>query len=128
MQHAGPLQAVRHPLPWLLQRALQPLAHLQCGSLLLEMPDGRQMQFQGPRQGPSAFIKIRSYRLARRLAAGDVGLAEGYIQGDWDTPDIVSVLLLLTGCEEIRAQAHAATFLRTTISAISSTPPGSTPA
>ncbi len=101
MQHAGPLQAVRHPLPWLLQRALQPLAHLQCGSLLLEMPDGRQMQFQGPRQGPSAFIKIRSYRLARRLAAGDVGLAEGYIQGDWDTPDIVSVLLLLTANQQV---------------------------
>jgi hypothetical protein len=38
-------------------------------------------------------IRIHDYRFIRRaLASGDIGFAEGYMAGEWDTPDLSVVL------------------------------------
>jgi cyclopropane-fatty-acyl-phospholipid synthase len=38
-------------------------------------------------------IRIHDYRFIRRaLASGDIGFAEGYMAGEWDTPDLSAVL------------------------------------
>ena len=38
--------------------------------------------------GPHGVMRLRNGRVARRyLTAGGVGFAEGYIEGDWDTPE-----------------------------------------
>lgn len=101
MEHAEPLQHVKANVPWLLQRALKPLSQIQYGTLVVELPDGSQMRFQGPQAGPNAAITVNSYRLARRLLKGDIGLAEGFIHGDWDSPDVVSVLRLLAANQQV---------------------------
>lgn len=101
MEHVDPLLVEQPKMPWLLQRALQPLSKLERGSLHVELPSGSQIQARGQQPGPSAIIKVRSYRLAHRLLAGDIGLAEGFIHGDWDTPDLVNVLLLLAANQEV---------------------------
>src|SRR5690606_31528675 len=37
------------------------------------------------------------YRFMRRvLATGDIGLAEGYMAGEWDTPDLAALLTVFT--------------------------------
>lgn len=101
MQDARALQQARPDVPWLLQHALKPLSKIVRGSVTVKLPGGSEMHFQGPQAGPSAIIDVRSYRLARRLLAGDIGLAEGFIHGDWETPDLVNVLLLFTANQQV---------------------------
>jgi cyclopropane-fatty-acyl-phospholipid synthase len=70
---------------------------LHCGSLEIELPDGTRRLFQGTEDGPHATLRLRNGRLARRyLAGGSLGFAEGYIDGDWDTPDLAALLALLS--------------------------------
>ena len=58
---------------------------------------GTRLRFAGLEQGPSARLEIvRPLQLARRaLWRGDVGFAEGYMAGDWTTPDLQALLQTL---------------------------------
>jgi len=82
--------------PALTERALfSVFSHLRCGRLELVTSDGSVRQFAGPLPGPSARVEIRDSRAASRLLRGQsLGMAEGYIAGEWDTPDLSAVLAL----------------------------------
>ena len=63
------------------------------GSLTFILPSGKPLRIHGKTPGPDAVIQIRDYRFVRRaLASGDIGFAEGYMAGEWDTPDLSAVL------------------------------------
>jgi cyclopropane-fatty-acyl-phospholipid synthase len=63
------------------------------GSLTLILPDGAHERLEGSHAGPAAVLEIRSYRLAGRvLRSGDIGFAEGYMAGEWDSPDLAVLL------------------------------------
>jgi cyclopropane-fatty-acyl-phospholipid synthase len=67
------------------------------GSLTFVTPSGGELNLVGERPGPSARLLIRDYRFMRRvLGSGDIGLAEGYMAGEWDTPDLSALLEVLT--------------------------------
>src|SRR5665213_729491 len=67
------------------------------GSLAFVTPSGGELRLVGERPGPSARLIIRDFRFMRRvLGSGDIGFAEGYMAGEWDTPDISAVLEVLT--------------------------------
>jgi cyclopropane-fatty-acyl-phospholipid synthase len=67
------------------------------GSLTFVTPSGGELRLVGDRPGPSASLVIRDYRFMRRvLGSGDIGLAEGYMAGEWDTPDLSALLEVLT--------------------------------
>lgn len=64
------------------------------GSLNVVLPDGAQMQIAGPLEGPHAELRIRSYGLLRRvIGSGDIGFAESYMAGEWDTPNLTDLLV-----------------------------------
>ena len=70
-------------------------ARLACGELTLQLHDGSRHSFRGAEPGPSASLAFKRPRAARRLiAGGDLGLAEAYMDGDWDTPDLRGLLEL----------------------------------
>jgi cyclopropane-fatty-acyl-phospholipid synthase len=76
--------------------ALGVLRHLHAGTLTLALPDGRRETFCGSAPGPQAALDVRDWRFFRRvLASGDVGLADSYIDGLCDTPDLVALIGLL---------------------------------
>lgn len=82
------------PLP--LRLALRFFARFECGRLEIGLPDGRRYAFVGRQEGPSAVIEIRDPRCAWRvLAGGDLGAAEAYLRGEWDTPDLSQLLYLV---------------------------------
>ncbi|MGN6461784.1 MAG: class I SAM-dependent methyltransferase [Pseudolabrys sp.] len=82
-------------LPRWPRLALSIVARLKRGSLRLDLPDGRKLVFQGAESGPSAEMTVRSYRFARRMmAGGDLGIAESYLRGEWDTPDLTQFFYL----------------------------------
>ncbi len=71
------------------------LRQMYAGSLTVEFPSGRRLLFKGQAHGPSAFLKIISLRLiARLIARGDMGLAEGYMAGEWESPDLTTLIAL----------------------------------
>ena len=63
------------------------------GSLTFILPDGETVRLQGDAAGPDARLLVRDYRFIRRaLLSGDIGFAEGYMAGEWDTPDLAALL------------------------------------
>ena len=66
------------------------------GSLTFILPDGETIRLQGVAPGPDARLLVRDYRFMRRaLLSGDIGFAEGYMAGEWDTPDLATLLGVL---------------------------------
>jgi cyclopropane-fatty-acyl-phospholipid synthase len=92
MREATPGQSVPASFKILLRAAKK----LRVGTLHMELPDGRKLSFGGALDGPTGTMIVRDYKFARRvLAGGDIGLAEGYFAGEWDTPDLSAVLSML---------------------------------
>jgi cyclopropane-fatty-acyl-phospholipid synthase len=69
------------------------LERLAIGRLEIQLPDGSQRVFGPGGGGPHASIRLANWSpCARALEAGDIGLAESYIAGDWSTPDLTRLL------------------------------------
>jgi cyclopropane-fatty-acyl-phospholipid synthase len=67
------------------------------GSLTFVTPSGGELRLDGERPGPTARLIIRDYRFMRRvLGSGDIGFAEGYMAGEWDSPNLSALLEVLT--------------------------------
>jgi cyclopropane-fatty-acyl-phospholipid synthase len=63
------------------------------GSMTFVLPSGREIPIQGREPGPAATVIIHDFRFMRRvMAAGDIGFAEGFMAGEWDTPDLTALL------------------------------------
>jgi cyclopropane-fatty-acyl-phospholipid synthase len=77
-------------------RFLLRLAHqVEHGQLLFHLPSGDVLHCSGPHPGPNARLVLHRWRAVRRLLiGGDVGFAESYIDGDWSTPDLTSLIEL----------------------------------
>jgi cyclopropane-fatty-acyl-phospholipid synthase len=57
------------------------------------LPDGRSLIFRGKEPGPQGVILLHDFRALSRLASGgSLGLAESYLDGEWDSPDLTAVL------------------------------------
>ncbi len=80
-------------VPVIFRNALRMMAHnWMAGELTFVTPKGHELRLEGE-PGPKARIIVRDFRFIRRaLAAGDIGFAEGYAAGEWDTPDLTAVL------------------------------------
>src|SRR4051812_39583476 len=72
------------------------------GGLTVQLPDGHS--FRVGEAGPEAKLIVHDYRfLGRCITRGDVGFAEGYMAGEWDTPDLASLLeVMAINWEHIR--------------------------
>lgn len=73
--------------------------NIKGGAAIMQLPDGRQLMFgDGPVR---AQILIRDFGGARRIVkAGDIGFGEGYIAGEWETPDLPGLLTFFAGNAE----------------------------
>ena len=78
-----------HPLALALRPWLGRIAH---GRLELLLPSGEALTV-GDGPGPAASLHLHNWRAVRRLLLrGSIGFAEGYVAGDWSTPDLVSLI------------------------------------
>ncbi|MDP1528548.1 MAG: cyclopropane-fatty-acyl-phospholipid synthase family protein [Rhodoferax sp.] len=63
------------------------------GRLTVHLPNGETHQLDGSQPGPAAIFDIKDYRFARRvLASGDIGLAEAYMAGEFESPNLAALL------------------------------------
>lgn len=95
--HSSSSNDVRAPAPALPRSAaiiVRLLERLSSGSLCLDLPDGSRRNFG--RGEPSASISIRDWRVFDdAMSRGDVGFAEGWIDGRWTTDSLAKLLSLL---------------------------------
>lgn len=71
------------------------LSRLRHGRLNVVAPGGQTLSFPGELAGPDAQIQLADWSpVGDVMRAGDVGFAEGYIDGRWDTPDLAALLHL----------------------------------
>jgi cyclopropane-fatty-acyl-phospholipid synthase len=67
------------------------------GRLTFVLPSGRLVRVQGGRRGPDAQLIVKDFRFLQRvLVAGDIGFGEGFMLGEWDTPDLSALLEAFT--------------------------------
>ena len=82
-------------LPRIVRLALGFGSRLRRGTLDVTLPDGRVVRLGGAEAGPKAAMTLKNYGFASRLInGGDIGIAEAYLSGDWDTPDLTQFLYL----------------------------------
>jgi cyclopropane-fatty-acyl-phospholipid synthase len=68
---------------------------LKIGHLIIETPSGARVEGKGEIEGPRATLNLHRWRTMRRLMfGGDVGFAEAYLDGDWTTPDLATLIEL----------------------------------
>ncbi len=92
---AATLMDAAGDLPAFVRAAFGYAVKISHGSLVAQLPDGRRYRFAGTEPGPEAEIIIHDLGFGRRLLeGGDIGFAEAYIAGEWDTPDLTAFLLL----------------------------------
>jgi cyclopropane-fatty-acyl-phospholipid synthase len=63
------------------------------GRLTVRLPDGATRHLEGREPGRTAVLRIGDWRCIRRtIVGGDIGFAEGYMAGEWDSPDLAALL------------------------------------
>ncbi len=99
---------------WSARLLTRLLGNLEFGSLHVWLPDRDLLQFEGHQPGPHGEIHIYSSKVLRKsLIRGDVGFAEAFMDGDWDSPDLVSLLEVLVLNEDaVRELDQGAWFKR----------------
>lgn len=106
------VQAVTNGLPRLVQLAFNYVARLRRGTLDVTLPGGQVVRFGGMEPGPSACMIVNDYRFAWRLMqGGDVGIAEAYLRGEWDTPDLTQFLYIFCVNQDLVSPMFAQTNL-----------------
>src|SRR5258707_5836957 len=89
------VETVLSDLPRIVRLALRFGSKLRRGTLDVTLPDGRTLRLGGMEPGPAAAMKLTNYGFASRLLnGGDIRIAEAYLRGEWDTPDLTQFLYL----------------------------------
>src|SRR5581483_463218 len=88
-------EAALGDLPRFARLAFSYASRVRRGTLETVLPDGRRFLFGGEEPGPAAVIVIKDLGFAWRLLnGGDIGIAEAYLRGEWETPDLTQFLYL----------------------------------
>ena len=89
--------------PTAARAMLHLLAGLRHGRLDVQLPDGTQSRFgAADAAGPHAAIRLSNWKVcAAALKSGDIGFAEGFIAGDWTTPDLPALMKLFVANRDV---------------------------
>lgn len=79
-----------------MRAALAIVSKISWGSLIIMLPDGRKLRFDGASPGATGVLIVKDASFARKvLIGGGIGFAEAYLDGLWDTPDLRELLKIM---------------------------------
>jgi cyclopropane-fatty-acyl-phospholipid synthase len=118
--HAGNVRAETKSLPARARMVLLAGIRMPKGTLRIRTPEGRVFLIGGNAPGPHAEVVLKNWKLPRRaFAAGTIGVAESYVDGDWESPDVTAFLeLFVVNGETGEAVAGGSNWLVTTVQRI----------
>ena len=77
------------------------LSNIPRGRIDIELPDGRVFRAEGKAAGYVTAISIRNKDIfARLIREGDLGFMESYMEGWWDTPDLMTFMDFVHDAED----------------------------
>ena len=83
-------------LPFRAQMVLRGLLGLEAGTLAMTIPGGQTFVIAGSSPGPHAEVTLHNWNLMHRaVSGGTIGVAETYMDGDWESPDAGTFLELV---------------------------------
>jgi len=89
------------------------LRHWRIGSLVIDLPDGTSWQLTGENPERRARVTVNDWTFFRRiLLAGDVGLGESYVAGEWQCDDLVELFRLVLQQHAIAGRRAPAAVLK----------------
>jgi cyclopropane-fatty-acyl-phospholipid synthase len=119
LSQVGLSQVTLSTKPPKLPLLMRSVAHIlksnwRAGELELELPSGETMVFKGAEDGPKALMQIRDFKFMRRIfAQGDIGFFDGYRAGEWDSPDLHTLLeVFCLNLDEIERLQNGNEFMR----------------
>lgn len=78
----------------IIKHFLDTFRHIDCGAIRITLPDGKTQDFSGKDPGPQADLMIYDHRAIRMFAQkGDIGFAESYHEGWWDSQNLTDLFL-----------------------------------
>ena len=91
-----PIDTTPPDLGWLSRRLSRILlSRIHTGRLTVVTPTGIHLSHGAAAGGPDGILVLRRWRtLWRLLLQGDIALAEAFIDGDWDSPDLPALIEL----------------------------------
>ncbi len=101
---------IARDFPRKVSLALKALTKLRYGSVQVTMPGGRTFAYDAPEDGPHGQAVLHNWGIVRRAVThGSLGVAESYLDGEWDSPDVTGFLhfFLLNSYDEGGAQFFA---------------------
>ncbi len=83
----------QHDLPRWFATVFDIVSKLETGALEFRLPDGRIFRADSGRAGPEGRVDVSDARVFGRLVRdADIGFAEAYMEGWWDTPDLQALM------------------------------------
>ena len=84
--------------PFAVRKGVETLRKVwEFGQMDVVFPDGQHMMLEGREPGPSATLLVKDFNFMKRvMTAGDIGFCDGYREGEWDTPDLATLLTVLS--------------------------------
>ncbi len=80
-------------LPKWFALAARIATRIEWGAITVIVPDGRRFKFEGSIPGHHATLRVHDLSFAGRLIrGGGIGFAEGFLQGEWDSPNLELLL------------------------------------
>ena len=91
-------------LPFRARMVLRGLLALRAGTLAMTVPGGQTFVIAGEIPGPQAVVTLHNWNLMHRaVSGGTIGVAETYMDGDWESPDAGAFLeLVLVNTQVVR--------------------------
>ncbi|MEQ1789981.1 MAG: cyclopropane-fatty-acyl-phospholipid synthase family protein, partial [Rickettsiales bacterium] len=75
------------------KKFLQAFENIEYGSIVVTMPNGKAYGYQGKQAGPKGEMIIHDTSMIINLyVRGDIGFADDYRRGKWDSPDLVTLI------------------------------------
>ena len=107
-------------LPARARMVLAAAMKLGKGTLTIQTPEGRRFIVGGNAPGPNAEVRLNNWRLpGRAFSSGTIGVAESYMDGDWESPDVTAFLeLFVINSETGEEVAGGANWMVTTLQRI----------
>src|ERR1700712_5786544 len=63
------------------------------GDITFVVPSGHELHIRGTEPGPAGTLVVKDFAFLRRILRGGViGFGEGYMAGEWDSPDLAGLL------------------------------------
>ena len=95
-------QQAKRSLPFLARGVFKQILRITIGELFVRLPNGIIVHVDSGQKGPSGKLLLKNWRLMRKVAlSGSIGVAESYMDEDWESPNVTELLDLFIANDHI---------------------------